>query len=221
MKIKLSILGFLLAGCGSDFTPAGTITDPSQQPLTLIQAVNLDSNHVSEALWVGEIEHANHQLQNEFRSEWDLNVLLVETTSAQYNSTRPALLGVSFLPDPIRDANGTQGYHIGNIGYSKTTLPGWRITDSHESMEMSTDEAINSIGSKLATDFLGAKVLEICDAVFIYGYDNDPTSGLPTVSDFVTKAWYGIGPVKFVNGKPSYDFLQKLQSAGQSVPGGT
>lgn len=204
----------LLAGCGNSAplpSLAGAVA-PATKPVTYIQAVRLTST-VLQADWIAQIEALNHQQQNEFGSDWETNVILVDTPPSSLDRNKLSLQLVDLLPDPPR-RGVDYGYHSYKVSYvdAPTCLKGpdgqWKRTCSHEVCEMIVDIA------------RGTTKYQVGDAVS-KGYGYPVESGPAILSDYLTPAYFSLGNIRYdLGGKVIYDHLHLITFPGQIGEGG-
>lgn len=237
--MKLELVGLLIAfwatGCGTDFTPEPLQTQgktaaqlQAELPLVQIQLVNTIPDLIPNADLQQELEDCNHQFSHEFITHWGVNCEYVWTLPQNLDTSKPSMQAVNHFPNPLKDLDpNVAGYHQGNTGYFKFISGfNYRVTVSHEGMELACDESVASLAGLLRQFFfdigVGQAPTEICDPVEADGYAVSP-GGPIACSDFCFPDYFGIGNVTLTgSGQPQYDYLLRLTGPSPQVaPGGS
>jgi hypothetical protein len=186
-----------------------------------ITVANL-STSIDDAAFAAAVAAISLQVSRDFQPEWGAGGALTATRitlddgAANIDSASDAVIYVGDASnDPTLGMNGVFGYHAQNNGklpYAFVYLDvcaqygeAWSCTLSHEVLEMLADPTAVMTATGPAPAGVGAPGqsvsydLEVCDPTQSDTYVIDNV----TVSNFVTKAWFGLP-----GGSPATNFLK-------------
>lgn len=179
--------------------------------MTLSIAIANLSTSIDDATFANALAAISLQVSRDFQPEWGAGATLTPTRinlddgSVDIDAATDALIYVGDASnDPTLGMNGVFGYHARNAGklpYAFVYLDvcaqygeAWSCTLSHEVLEMLADPTLVMTASGPAPAGVGAPgrtvsyALEVCDPTQSDTYVVNSV----TVSNFVTRAWFGI-----------------------------
>ena len=183
---------------------------PANQSSLSIAIANL-STAIDDATFADAVAAIGLQVSRDFQPEWGAGATLTATRitlddgAANIDAASDAVIYVGDASnDPTLGVDGVFGYHArnsGNLPYSFVYLDvcaqygeAWSCTLSHEVLEMLADPTAVMTATGPAPASVGALGqtvnydLEVCDPTQSDSYVIDNV----TVSNFVTKAWFGL-----------------------------
>lgn len=202
----------LLTGCGGS---AGSPSTPSSTPSNPIYVNAVNNSPIPESRFAEIISDINVQLSRDFGP----NIGIYAILSNHQSSWEVLIQSTGFkFPDYFSYSDGTICYD--NYQKANSVDP----SGNQDSLDCS-HELLQEL---VMLSSIGNPNVGICDCTGGNSYSivnssiGNVGTGNPTVSDFAFPAFFNtsINP-SYVNGKPVYDFCQKLTSPMTPLPGGS